>query len=139
MAATAADMVEFWHALLGGKLLSPQTVRDQFQRLYPMFDKGTYYGRGVMLYDVPDKDGGHLTWLGHSGSAPGLKAVVAYSVEAKAFVSVALNNDGSAEATANLLLKAVSQEPCLIRIQTGCQFPRDETLAGGTGSGSSQS
>jgi len=109
--ATAADMVEFWHALLGGKVLKPETVRDQFQRLYPMFDNSSYYGRGVMLYDAPDKDGRRLTWLGHSGSSPGFKAIVAYSVDRQAFVAVALNNDGSAEATANLLLRALDQEP----------------------------
>lgn len=106
--ADAADMVEFWHAVLAGKLLKSETVRDQFQRLYPMFDGGTYYGRGVMLYDVPDGKGERLTWLGHSGGAPGVKAIVAYSVDANAFVAVALNNDGSAEATANLLLKALA-------------------------------
>ena len=109
--ATAADMVEFWHALLGGKVLKPETVRDQFQRLYPMFDNSRYYGRGVMLYDAPDKDGRRLTWLGHSGGSPGFKAIVAYSVDRQAFVAVALNNDGSAEATANLLLRALDQEP----------------------------
>ena len=109
--STAADMVEFWHALLGGKILKPETVRDQFQRLYPMFDRGTYYGKGVMLYDVPDKDGKRLIWLGHSGGALGSKAMVAYLVDAHAFVAVALNNDGSAEAVANLLLKALSSTP----------------------------
>lgn len=108
--ATADDMVRFWHALLGGKLLKPATVRDQFERLYPMFDGGTYYGRGVMLYDAPDKNGKRLTWLGHGGGAPGTKAVVIYSVDANAFVAVALNNDGSAEAVANLLLKALAEK-----------------------------
>lgn len=106
--ATAADMVRFWHALLGGRILQPETVRQQFQRLYPMFENGTFYGRGVMLYDVPDKDGRRLTWLGHSGGSPGTKALVAYSVDSNAFVAVALNNDGSAEATANLLLRALA-------------------------------
>ena len=105
--ATAADMIEFWHALLGGKMLKAETVRGQFERLHPMFDKGTFYGRGVMLYDVPAKDGGRLTWLGHGGGAPGSKAMVIDSVDAQAFVAVALNNDGSAEATANLLLTAL--------------------------------
>jgi len=109
--ATAADMVEFWHALLGGRLLKPATVRERFDRLYPMFDPGTFYGRGVMLYDVPDKDGRRLTWLGHSGGAPGTKALVIYSVEENAFVAVAMNNDGSVEATANLLLKALRSRP----------------------------
>ena len=106
--ASADDMVRFWHGLLGGRLLKPETVRGQFQRLYPMFDRGTFYGRGVMLYDVGDSKTGRFIWLGHSGGAPGIKAVVAYAVETGAYVAVALNNNGSAEATANLLLKALS-------------------------------
>lgn len=109
--ATAADMVEFWHALLGGRILKPETVRSQFKRLHPMFDKGTFYGRGVMLYDVLIDNSRRLTWLGHGGGAPGSKALVIYSVDARAFVAVALNNDGSAEATAGLLLKALEGEP----------------------------
>ena len=109
--ATAADMVRFWQALLAGQLLKPETVHSQFARLYPMFGNGTFYGRGVMLYDVPTKEGGHATWLGHSGGTDGIKAVIAYSVDAKAFVAVALNADGSAEATANLLLKALTTSP----------------------------
>ena len=109
--ATAADMIEFWQALLGAKLLKAETVRSQFQRLYPMFDQGAFYGRGVMLYDVPIDGSRRLTWLGHGGGAPGSKALVVYSVDARAFVAVALNNDGSAEATVNLLLKALNQEP----------------------------
>ena len=106
--ASADDMVRFWHGLLGGRLLKPETVRGQFQRLYPMFDQGTFYGRGVMLYDVGDPKSGRFTWLGHSGGSPGIKAVVAYAVETGAYVAVAMNSDGSAEATANLLLKALS-------------------------------
>ena len=51
IAGSAEDMVRFWQALLGGRLLKHQTVRGLFERLYPMFDQGTYYGRGVMLYD----------------------------------------------------------------------------------------
>lgn len=109
--ASATDMVLFWHALLAGKILKTQTVRDQFARLYPMFDEGTYYGRGTMLYDVTGKNGRRLFWLGHGGGAPGAKALVAYSLDAGAYVAVALNNDGSAEATANLLLQALAEGP----------------------------
>ena len=109
--ATAADMIEFWQALLGGKLLKPETVRGQFERLHPMFDKGTFYGRGVMFYDVPIDEIRRLNWLGHGGGAPGSKALVVYSADARAFVAVALNNDGSAEATVGLLLKALDKEP----------------------------
>ena len=43
-------------------------------------------------------------WLGHSGGLPGAKAVVAYSMQTRAFVAVALTGEGPPEATANLLL-----------------------------------
>ncbi|MEM9543042.1 MAG: serine hydrolase domain-containing protein [Cyanobacteria bacterium P01_E01_bin.42] len=99
--ASAADMVRFWHALLTGQLLQPESVASLFEELYPMFDDGTFYGRGVMLYALPD---GKI-WLGHSGGTPGAKAVVAFSPSDRAFVAVALTGDGSAEATANLLLQ----------------------------------
>lgn len=95
----ASDMLRFWHALLTGRLLSPAATAGRFERLFPMFDSGTFYGRGVMVYDVPG-----VFWLGHSGGTPGAKALVAYSPSDHAFVAVALNTDGPAEAVANLLL-----------------------------------
>jgi D-alanyl-D-alanine carboxypeptidase len=47
-------------------------------------------------------------WIGHSGGAPGVKAVFAYSPADHAIVAVALSGDGSAEAAANLLMGALS-------------------------------
>jgi D-alanyl-D-alanine carboxypeptidase len=102
--ASAEDMLTFWQALLTAKLLSRENTQRLFERLYPMFNSGTFYGRGVMLYAFTD-NGTAKTWLGHSGGAPGVKAVVAFSPDAQAFVVVALTGDGSAEATANLLLR----------------------------------
>lgn len=101
--ASADDMLRFWHALLTGRLLNAHRTASLFERLYPMFDAGTFYGRGVMLYDVPDGQLAGDVWLGHSGGTPGAKAVVAYSVSRRAFVAVALTGDGPAEAAANLL------------------------------------
>ncbi len=101
---SAGEMLTYWHALLTGKLLNAETMPLLFQTLYPMFDAGTYYGRGVMLYVIPDGPR-TVNWLGHSGGTPGAKALVAYAPSEQAFVAVALTGDGSAEATANLLLK----------------------------------
>jgi CubicO group peptidase (beta-lactamase class C family) len=81
-----------------------------FEHLYPIFEKNIYYGRGVMLYSVPDSTTGKKTLLGHSGGTPGCKAVIAYSPVEKSFVAVALTGDGSAEASANLLLKQLGVE-----------------------------
>jgi D-alanyl-D-alanine carboxypeptidase len=98
--ASAGDMLRFWHAVLTGKLHSLDTTRRRFQNLYPMFDAGTFYGQGVMVYDAPG-----VLWLGHSGGTPGAKAVVAYSPADQTFVAVAINTDGPAEAVANLMLQ----------------------------------
>ncbi|MFO1426083.1 MAG: serine hydrolase domain-containing protein [Steroidobacteraceae bacterium] len=102
----ATDMLRFWSALLGGRLLPTSRVREMFATLYPMFDPGTYYGLGVMLFDVPDRDA-RLLWLGHAGGTPGASAIAFYSPADQVFVAVALTGDGPAAAVANQLVKAV--------------------------------
>lgn len=102
---SAEDMIRFWQALLTAQLLTAENTKSLFERLYPMFDSYTFYGRGVMLYALPDSTSGNKIWLGHSGGTLGGNAVVAYSLTEKAFVAVALTGDGSAPATAQLLLK----------------------------------
>lgn len=104
----AEGMIAFWRALLSGELLSTATLRTQFAELYPMFGGPESYGLGVMAYELPNPAGTEpFIWLGHSGGAPGVRAVVAYSLENNAFVAVAISGDGSAEASANLLLQQV--------------------------------
>ncbi|MBI3131641.1 MAG: beta-lactamase family protein [Acidobacteria bacterium] len=108
--ASAEDMIRFWHGLLGGRLVSRAGLEAMFSKLYPMFNQRvSFYGLGVMVQDVPG--GTPQVWLGHSGGTPGIKAEVAYSREVNAFAAVALNNDGSAQATINLLLRALRGEP----------------------------
>jgi D-alanyl-D-alanine carboxypeptidase len=109
--SNADEMLAFWRALVTGELLGTDTTALLFDRLAPMFDKVTYYGRGVMIYVLPAGPPGSPSanapsrvWLGHSGGAPGAKAIVAWSASERAFVAVALTGDGSAEAAANLLL-----------------------------------
>lgn len=104
---SAGDMARVWAALLGGKLLKQETVQAMFGKLYPMFDAGSFYGLGAMVVEVPDAEGGKSLWLGHLGGTPGAGAVVAYSVKDGVIVAAALTGDGSAAATANLLLRQV--------------------------------
>lgn len=101
---TAGDMAAVWAGLLGGQLLKKETVAAMFERLYPMFDSGGFYGLGVMAVEVPRPDGSKTLWLGHFGGTPGANAVVAYAVDDGVIVAAALTGDGSAAATANLLL-----------------------------------
>lgn len=104
VAAHAADMLQFWAALLGGRLLKQATVEAMFSTLYPMFDAGTFYGLGTMAFEVPDGERRRL-WLGHAGGTPGASAIVLYAPAERAFVAVALTGDGPAAAVAYQLLK----------------------------------
>jgi D-alanyl-D-alanine carboxypeptidase len=95
--ASAPAMVAVWQGLLSGHLLKTATVSAMFADLYPMFGQPEYYGQGVMLYNPPvPNDQPPILWLGHSGGAPGVKAIVAYSPADKTFVAVAMAGDGSA-------------------------------------------
>lgn len=110
IAADAADMVRFFAALLNGELLRAATVAEMSAILYPMFDPGTYYGLGMMVFDFDDAGRRNL-WLGHAGGTPGAGALVVYSPEEKAFVAVALTGDGPAPAAVNALIKAWRDKP----------------------------
>ena len=104
--ADATGMATFLEDLLSGRIVEPDKVKDMVTRLYPMFDEGFWYGRGVMAMDVPGKTGTTL-WLGHVGGIPGGSAIVAYVPDYQAVVAVALTGTGSATASANLLLKSI--------------------------------
>ncbi|GAA0316345.1 serine hydrolase domain-containing protein [Sphingomonas oligophenolica] len=106
IAGSAGDMVRFWAALLDGRLIKQPLVAAMTATLHPMFDQGTFYGLGAMVFDVPDGNK-RLLWIGHAGGTPGASALVAYSPADHAFVAVALAGDGSAVASANALLKAL--------------------------------
>ncbi|GAA0543531.1 D-alanyl-D-alanine carboxypeptidase [Rhizomicrobium palustre] len=103
----AADMVRFWSALFDGRVIAPALTAKMTSTLYPMFDPGTFYGLGVMVFDVSDGNK-RLLWIGHAGGTPGASALAVYSPADHAFVAVALTGDSSAVASANFLLKALA-------------------------------
>ena len=105
--ATPAAMIRLLHGALSGELLQPRTARDLLAEPRQMFGTSSWYGQGIMLYDVPTR-GGRLYWLGHSGGAPGVKAIVVWSPAQRVYAAVALTGEGSAEATVNLLLATIS-------------------------------
>lgn len=105
---SASDMVRFWSALLGGRLIAPSLLQEMTGKLYPMFDPGTFYGLGAMVFDAPDGDR-RLVWIGHAGGTPGAGALVVYAPADHAFAAVALTGDGSAVASVNALLKSLRQ------------------------------
>ena len=90
LASTAEDLVTFWHALLSGQVVSPTTVQSMFTDVVPMdASDETFYGRGVMLYDIPQGPG---LMLGHSGGITGFTSVVAYVVADDMYVSVVFSD-----------------------------------------------
>jgi D-alanyl-D-alanine carboxypeptidase len=100
----AEDMNRLLEATLTPGLSSVQTRDLRLARLYRMFDAGSFYGLGIMVYRPPGTD---AYWIGHGGGSPGANAISIWSPADNAFVSVALTGDGSAAATANLLLAAL--------------------------------
>lgn len=91
-------------AVLTGRLLPTERVRSMLDLPWPRFDQPVAYGRGLMLDQVPEP-GRPLTWIGHSGGASGVKAVMVWSPVDRAYAAVALTGPGSAEAVANALLR----------------------------------
>ena len=102
----AQDMNRLLQATLSAET-GGKTRAARFAKLYQMFDPGSFYGLGIMVYRPPGT--GHY-WIGHSGGSPGANAISIWSPKEGAFVSVAMTGDGSAAATANLLLSALRGE-----------------------------
>lgn len=108
LVATPEDMARLLAGFVEGRLVDAATVAEMGRVTYPMFDAYTYYGLGLMAYRFPDGNGGTGQWIGHSGGVPGSKAVIAYDQLTGNIATVALTGDGSAEATANLLLRTAN-------------------------------
>jgi D-alanyl-D-alanine carboxypeptidase len=108
IAANARDMVILLYSLLSGKVGPPEQVKERLADLYPMFEKGMYYGRGIMLYDFTEINQTHNTWIGHSGGTGNYQAVVLYDAATRAFVAVAVNQQVPAEAVARKLLEQIN-------------------------------
>lgn len=100
----AEDMNRLLQATLSPGLLAEKTRDLRLAKLHQMFEAGSFYGLGIMLLRPPGTD---LYWIGHSGGSPGANAISIWSPADGVFVSVALTGDGSAAATANLLLAAL--------------------------------
>jgi D-alanyl-D-alanine carboxypeptidase len=107
--ASAENMSLFLRDLLSGQVLPENTTALMFENLYPMFEDGLFYGLGMMVFDVPGGSPPQL-WIGHSGGAPGARAILVFSPELQSIVAVALTGEGSVEATANLLFSVLTNE-----------------------------
>ena len=107
--SNSKDMAIFLSAFLTGKIIPTKMVHDMMKNLYPMFDKGLYYGKGIMVYDINDNNKTNTVWIGHSGGTENYKAIVAYDTQTKSIIAVAINESIPAEAVAYKLMELVNE------------------------------
>ncbi|WAS98112.1 serine hydrolase domain-containing protein [Nannocystis punicea] len=104
VATGADDLVRVLHAVLAARLVAATSLQAMLRDMAPMFeDPSQRYGRGLMMVEVP---GGPGLMIGHSGGAPGFRAVVAYLPAEPAFVAVMINDELPAEAGLWALVQA---------------------------------
>ena len=103
------DMAVFLSALLGGKIIPIEMVQTTMRDLYPMFDKGSYYGNGIMLYDFKELNNTDNLWIGHSGGTENYKTIALYDVKSKAIMAISINQNIPAEAVANKLMEIITE------------------------------
>jgi len=104
--ASTGDALALLHGWLVGDLVPPDQRATAFARVVRMYDWPLNYGRGVMVYKVPDPRRA-TTWLGHSGGGPGAGAVVLYDIDRDVYLAAAMNVEGPIEALANDMLKTL--------------------------------
>ncbi len=109
LVADAGSMSVLLQDIFSGRIVPEGQLHEMVDDLFPMGGPGLWYGLGVMVYDVPGERG-PTTWIGHSGGVAGGRAVIAYVPSRHAIVAVAFTGEGSAEATANLLISALDQD-----------------------------
>eukprot|EP01133_Synstelium_polycarpum_P011848 gene11848-13811_t len=105
--SNAQDMVMFLYSLMTGSFAKTPQVYDRLRDLYPMFDKGSYYGRGIMLTDFNELTNNNTLWIGHSGGTETYRALLIYDTATRIFAAVSINQHISVEAVTRKLLEKV--------------------------------
>ena len=77
--------------------------------LYPMFDNGLYYGKGIMLYDFDKINKTNNIWIGHSGGSENYKAVVLYDTQSRIIMAISINENIPAESVAMRLMELIEE------------------------------
>ncbi len=108
IAGNSKEILLIFHSLLTGTLFTKSLLQEDLKDLYPMFDKGTYYGKGIMLWDFNEINNKNDMWIGHAGGLENYNAIVLYDINTKIFISLSINQHLSAAAVANTLLKAIN-------------------------------
>jgi D-alanyl-D-alanine carboxypeptidase len=107
--SNSKDMAVFLSSLLAGKIIPIAMVHAMMKDLYPMFDKGQYYGSGIMLYDFKELNNTYNLWIGHSGGTENYKTIVLFDVKSKVIMAISINQNIPAEAVANKLMEIIAE------------------------------
>jgi len=107
--SNSKDMAVFLSALLSGKIIPIETVHNMTKDLYPMFNKGQYYGEGIMLYDFNVINSTNTVWIGHSGGTENYKAIILFDIKSKIILSISINENIPVEAVAYKLMELVNE------------------------------
>lgn len=108
--SSSKDMAFFFSALLTGKYVSIQTVHKMLDELFPMFDNGQYYGKGMMLYDFKEINNTKSVWIGHSGGTENYRAILIYDFETRAICAISVNQNIAVEAIANRIIALIDEK-----------------------------
>lgn len=108
--SNAKDMVVFLFALMNGSIIPKAIVASRLHDLYPMPDKGMFYGQGMMVTDFADINGEQDLWIGHTGGTETYRALLIFDVHTKIFLAVSVNAHISVEAISRKLLSVAAQE-----------------------------
>lgn len=103
------DMAVFLSSLLAGNIIPIDMVHTMMKDLYPMFDKGQFYGNGIMLYDFKELNNTDNLWIGHSGGTENYKTIAFYDVKSKVIMAISINQNFPAEAVANKLMEIITE------------------------------
>ncbi|WP_276090421.1 serine hydrolase domain-containing protein [Pedobacter sp. JY14-1] len=110
IAANAKDMAVFLFALLNGSIIPKTTVAARLQNLYPMPDKGIFYGQGIMVTDFEGINGQQDQWIGHTGGTETYRALLIFDVKTKIFLAVSVNAHIPVEAISRKLISIAAQQ-----------------------------
>lgn len=107
--SNSKDMAVFLSALLSGKIIPIESIHNMMKDLYPMFDKGQYYGEGIMLYDFNDINNTNTVWIGHSGGTENYKAIILFDIKSEVILAISINENIPVEAVAYKLMELINQ------------------------------
>lgn len=107
--SSAKDMALFLFALLNGSVIPKATVNFRLHDLYPMPDKGMFYGQGVMVTDFAEINGEQDQWVGHTGGTETYRALLIFDIKTKIFLAVSVNAHVSVEAISRKLLSVAAK------------------------------